>query len=461
MRVQYKGEWKQFRFPENWEEIHFDATVVDMHIHPALKASWFKRNLTLDNPLESPLKNVLNIDPFGFDPSSTRADFPKLGGGGIDVILSAVYALEKESMGDFVLKVGPFRGVRYQHISWLLPVLLRKVWQQYIRPDYFTVANNMMDLIEKQVGQSDDPPAAMAPSVEDLNAILDRQDGTIAVVHNVEGAHCLEDDEIGQIREHYEGQKLKDFDSGDIQTIQDKVVDNLQKLYDRGVAYITLGHFYPNVAAATTFPYPEHVLDIVNRERWEWIWRDLTEGLTDIGRKVVREMCRLGIIIDLCHCTPAVRREVYQIVEEEGAHSVVIASHAGAYALNPNPYNLTDREIRWIADHGGVIGVILSNYMLSGHGDIKLGLGHVARTIEHLIDVGGIGCVAVGSDLDGFSDPPDDVATAAQFFRLTQRLLVEDCLPENREQKHQQIRMILGENALRVLRNGWGRKRSP
>ena len=236
----------------------------------------------------------------------------------------------------------------------------------------------------------------------------------MAVVHNIEGAHSL-----------------------------DGNLDNLQRLFDRGVAYLTLAHFYQNEAVHPVFPYPESVQML----RCFQGGRDLTLGLTEFGQQVVEKMVELGMILDICHCTPPARERIYDIV---GNRLPLIASHIGAFEINPSPYNLKDWEIKKIADTGGVVAVIFMNYWLMPH-ETKRGLNFIARTIRHFVDVGGMDHVAIGTDFDGFTDPPDDLRDASELPKLTQRLLAEGYSSE-------EIAKIWGENVLRMLREGWGKK---
>jgi membrane dipeptidase len=90
------------------------------------------------------------------------------------------------------------------------------------------------------------------------------------------------------------------------------------------------------------------------------------------------------------------------------------------------------------------------NYWLMPH-ETKRGLNFIARTINHFVNVGGIDHVAFGSDFDGFTDPPDDLKDASELARLTQRLVAEGY-------REEEIGKFLGGNALRVLREGWGKK---
>jgi membrane dipeptidase len=153
------------------------------------------------------------------------------------------------------------------------------------------------------------------------------------------------------------------------------------------------------------------------------------------------------MILDIAHCTSPARERIYDIV---GNRLPLIASHVGAYEINPSPYNLKDWEIRKIAETGGVVGVIFMNYWLMPH-ETKRGLNYIARTLEHFVDVAGIDYVAIGTDFDGFTDPPDDLSDASQLPKLTQRLVAEGY-------SHEAILKIWGGNVLRVLREGWGKK---
>jgi membrane dipeptidase len=278
----------------------------------------------------------------------------------------------------------------------------------------------MLDAMEDQVREARDPEtgqplAQMALSVRELDELLDTEDSRpIAVVHNVEGAHSLDND-----------------------------LQNVQKLFDRGVAYLTLAHFYENEAVHPCFPYPESVqsLGCFTGDR------NVSLGLKPFGVDVVEKMVELGMILDIVHCTPPARERIYDIV---GNRLPLIASHVGAYEINPSPYNLKDWELKKIAESGGVVGVIFMNYWLMPH-ETRRGLNFIARTIEHFVNAAGIDHVAVGTDFDGFTDPPDDLHDATELPKLTQRLLAEGYRPE-------EIGKIWGGNVLRVLREGWGRK---
>jgi membrane dipeptidase len=195
------------------------------------------------------------------------------------------------------------------------------------------------------------------------------------------------------------------------------------------------------------YPFPEEIARLARNPA---LWRDLTLGLTDLGRRVVERMLELGMLIDLTHATPTARRQVFEIVDASGRHSPLIASHVGAYAIDPSPYNLTDAEIRRMARDGGVVGVIFMPYWLMPKESAQ-GLNFISRHLQYFVDVGGEDVAGLGTDFDGFTTPPDDLDNASQMPRLTQRLVVDGHCEAV-------IKKILGGNALRAIRQGWGRK---
>lgn len=382
----------------DWQRLHFDATLVDLHAHPALKASLFYRYLG----------QRIYPSPRAFDPFAVRTNFPRLHEGGVDVLLSSIYAPE---LG-ITTSAPPLRWLRH-----LAPRMWRKVYGR----GYMKVALRSLETIEQQARTALDENtgkllAKVAHSVSELDAILADPDPQrpVALVHNVEGGHTLE----GSLA-------------------------NLELLFERGVAYLTLAHFFPNEIVNPTFPWPEHL------QRFGWFEdeRDLTQGLTPFGEQVIERMLELGMLIDIAHCTPPARRRVYDIV---GQRAPLIASHVGAFNINPDPYNLKEWEMKRIADSGGVIGVIFMNYWLMPR-ESNRGLNVLAETLRQMRNAAGEDHVGLGTDFDGFTEPPSDLLNAAQLPRLTQRLLAEGF-------SERQVQKILGENALRVLRTGWGKK---
>jgi membrane dipeptidase len=176
-----------------------------------------------------------------------------------------------------------------------------------------------------------------------------------------------------------------------------------------------------------------------------------TRGLTDIGRQVVAEMNRLGIIVDLCHLSRTSMWEVLAISEKP-----VLAGHTTAKALGRRLPSLTDGEIRAIADKGGVIGLHFMTHMLTGRVDPPATMDEVLAQIDHVVNVGGIDVMALGPDY--FYDPsgrfrhnsrqdvsfPADLEDSGQMLNLTQALVRHGYGDEA-------VLKILGGNLLRLI----------
>lgn len=381
----------------DWKALHYNSTLIDLHAHPSFNVSLFNRAIT---KRFYPSKSA-------FDPFSVRTNIPRLQEGGVDVLLSVVYAPER----------GIFDECRYLRI---LRFFMRSTWNKIYGRPYFDVTSEMLDEMEQALTTTDDPTgsrpqAKFVYSVSELEAVLAQPaPRPTAFVHAVEGGHCI-----------------------------DGKLENLQTLFERGVAYLTLAHFFENEIVHPVFPWPEPIqkFGCFQGER------DVSLGLKPFGEDVVEKMVDLGMLIDISHCTPSARARIYDIV---GSRRPILATHVGAYEINPSPYNLKDWELKKIADSGGAAGVIFMNYWLMPH-ETGRGVNFIARTIEHFVNKAGIEHVAIGTDFDGFTDPPDDLKNAAELPVLTQRLLAENYSEEA-------ISKILGGNALRILREGWGKK---
>ncbi len=388
----------------DWKRIHHEATIVDLHFHPSMQQLLFQRNLNW--------RYVVNRT-FHANPWSVRASFPRMRDGSYDVILSTMYVPEHGILKDFPI-VRWFRFLRPD------------LWRKLILHQPYQATRIIMDDMERAVASSSGYAAVrMAHSVAELDSILSlpKAERPIAAIHAVEGGHSL----------------------GGPDSSDEHVMSHLQELFDCGVSCMTLAHFYPNRVVHPCYPFPE---DIARLSVHPTLWRDLTLGLTELGRKVVEKMIELGMMIDISHSTPVARKEIYDIIDASGKRVPLFATHVGAYEIAPSPYNLSDWEIRRIARDGGVIGVIFMPYWLMPKESAQ-GLNFISRHIEYLIQTGGEDVVGIGTDFDGFTTPPDDLDNASQMPRLTQRLVV-DGLSEV------QIKKVLGANALRAIRQTWG-----
>lgn len=379
------------------ERLHREVPLVDVHVHPSLKAWLFRRNLWRH------FHSGGTLNPF-----SSRSDFVVLDRGGVGVACVAHHAPEArllEDCGLLRLAAGA-ASLLFPNVGRIGRATSREILLE------------MMDELERQVARRPER-AEIARTPADVVRI--RQTARMAVVHTVEGANALAEAE-------------------DV----DGMLALLETLAERGVAMVTLAHFYPNGLAAQTIGIPEGVSI---RRVCDFDFRPGSgEPLTERGRAIVRRMVELGIIVDVTHCTTQARAAVFA---EVGGRRPVVASHVGVRALNPVDYNLSDDDIRAIARTGGAVGIIFMPHWLDAAAPAN-GLAAIARTIAHVRRVtGSDDHVMIGSDFDGFTDPPDDLPDASWMGTLTDHLLRRG-MPEDA------LRKLLGGNALRVLEAGWG-----
>lgn len=179
-------------------------------------------------------------------------------------------------------------------------------------------------------------------------------------------------------------------------------------------------------------------------------------GLSDFGREVVREMNRVGMLIDLSHAS---EKTFYDVLEE--STKPVAVTHACCRAICDHPRNLTDDQLRAIAETGGVVQCtmyhgFLSLYDGSDHGDYGSApvtvsasnsepptLHTFMRHLEHMIEVCGIDHVGIGSDFDGDGGVPG-LDHAGCMINITRELLAAGYTDDD-------ICKIWGDNFRRVL----------
>ena len=198
-----------------------------------------------------------------------------------------------------------------------------------------------------------------------------------------------------------------------------KLVENLRMFKEMGVSYITLCHNEDN--------------DICDSARGKQEWK----GLSPFGKEVVKEMNRLGIMVDISH---AAESTFYQVLEV--SETPIIASHSSARALCDHPRNLTDDQLKALAAQGGVAQICLYKGFINKEEE-KASLSDAIRHINHIVDLIGIDHVGIGSDFDGDGELIGCSATN-ELINITVRLLEEGYTEED-------IRKIWGGNLLRVM----------
>jgi membrane dipeptidase len=267
----------------------------------------------------------------------------------------------------------------------------------------------------------------MAYTADDIVRI--RKSGKIASLIGVEGGHSI-DNSLGVLR----------------------------MLYELGVRYMTLTH-------SETLDWADSATD-----------KPKSNGLSEFGEQVVREMNRLGMLVDISHVSEATMKHAIRV-----SKAPVIASHSSAFALADHPRNVPDDVLKLIAKNDGVVmvnffpgfitpeDVRASRDMFQVARDLKekypndkefraalkewqkehpmpTGSVHnVVDHIEHIIKLAGVDHVGLGSDYDGIGIVPKQLEDVSCYPNITQELL-------NRGHSKEDIIKILGGNLLRVMR---------
>ena len=272
-------------------------------------------------------------------------------------------------------------------------------------------------------------PDRLAPafSADDIERSFKR--GRIASLLGMEGGHAIENS-LGALRAYY----------------------------DLGARYMTLTH---NV----TLAWADAALDTVRHD-----------GLTEFGREVVREMNRLGMLVDLSHVSPATMSDAL-----DASEAPVIFSHSAARALTDHPRNVPDSILARLPKNGGVIMVTfvpafvspevadwekrveeqwrgvkasvsdtarqraLVEEWKSTHPAPRATLTQVADHIEHVRKVAGVDHVGIGSDFDGIDTTPEGLDDVSKFPELFAELI-------RRGWSDADLKKLAGQNLLRAFR---------
>lgn len=299
----------------------------------------------------------------------------------------------------------------------------------YKGPDAVRRTLDLRDAIQRVLDKHPDQ-IELATSAHDIQRIVDEK--KIAAVLTIEGGHQIDND-LAVLR-----------------------------MYRRmGIMAMTLTHFRNTDWADSSTDKPEH------------------NGLTDFGKQVVREMNRIGMMVDISHVSDKTFYDAVAVSTKP-----VIASHSSCRALSDVPRNMTDDMLRALAKNGGVVGVnfaaaflnqqdadelkqkvssesdvppnvtgaaldqIAAKEYFDDKRDYKVGHATVqdaANCIDHVVKIAGIDHVGIGSDFDGISLVPRGLEDVSKMPNLTAELL-------KRGYSENDIKKVMGGNFLRVIR---------
>jgi membrane dipeptidase len=306
---------------------------------------------------------------------------------------------------------------------------------------YAQRANDLIDSVYEQAVRHPDQ-MLMAFSVADIRRARTGEPKRVAALLGIEGGHAIEND-----------------------------IRLLRNFYRLGVRYMTLTWSNTNEWADSSGDIDDPKVPHHN-------------GLTGFGKEVVREMNRLGMMVDISHVSDKTFWDTIEV-----SQAPVIASHSSARALTNHPRNMTDDMLRAVAKNGGVVMVnffsafvdedfrkqyaamarqrdealkqVAEKYKDAGAATRYAEQEKAARQwtdkvprpalkslidhIDHIAKVAGIDHVGLGSDFDGVSGAtPQGIDSVADLPKITQALL-------DRGYTAEQIKKVLGENLLRVF----------
>lgn len=421
---------KSIHISEEAKRIHGEADIIDIHCHPSLKIGLYDYKIYEDTHR---LNNIIggNVPNSNHDEMfQMQYDLNNMRKGEISAIWSSIYIIEKgliENSNLRILKsISDFFSIDNINNSverCKYPPATSKCYGPY------TQALDMIDEVEKQVSRASSMgiKVSFAKSYSDVTNALSK--GEMCFIHTMEGAHML-------------GRNLS----------MAEYFTHLETLKQRGVCSITLGHFMPNNVC-----FPANGISPKTRKTMNFKYdysQFVANGLLETGKQIVNHMLDIGIIVDLNHVNAKGRSDVYAINKTRGSNMrPLVFTHNGVRALCKHEMiSPDDFEILEIQKCRGLIGIILMKYWLCGSESTPdYGIEHIIKTISHIAKVcgGSFDNIAIGTDMDGFTQPIDDLYEPSQMVRLTQAMLDAGISEEN-------IKKILGGNALRVMAEGWG-----
>ena len=197
-----------------------------------------------------------------------------------------------------------------------------------------------------------------------------------------------------------------------------KDIKNVEAFRNRGVVYMTLCHNGDNDICDSAKGNNEH------------------GGVSQFGADVIREMNRVGMMVDLSH---GGEKSFYDALDISA--QPIVCSHSSARVLCDHPRNLTDDQMRALAQKGGVAQVTFYHGFLKSEGEASI-VDAIAH-LNHMVKIMGVEHVGIGTDFDG-DGGVKGIASASELINFTRRLLRE-------RYTNEEIQMLWGGNFLRVM----------
>lgn len=210
-------------------------------------------------------------------------------------------------------------------------------------------------------------------------------------------------------------------------------MERLMWFHDAGVRYVTLCHSGHN-----------QICDSCAPAQGQW------NGLSSFGKELIREMNRIGMLVDVSHISDSAFYDVLACSTKP-----VVATHSSCRALADHPRNMTDDMIRELAARGGVIQINFYPVFLdsefaarfSSSGDLDLerpSYKLIADHIDHVVSLVGVDYVGIGSDYDGIEITPDGMEDISMMPKLFDEL-------RSRGYSEEDLEKIAGGNFFRVM----------
>ena len=294
----------------------------------------------------------------------------------------------------------------------------------------------MIDTVRRDIVERHPNDVVFATTADEI--VKAKKKGKLAALMGIEGGHAIEDD----LR------LLRDY-------------------YDLGIRYMTLTHSNTNNWADSSGDMTKEGVQHHN-------------GLTDFGKQVVREMNRIGMMVDISHVADKTFWDVLEV-----SQAPPFASHSSCRAISNIPRNMTDEMIQALAKKGGVVQInfgceflnqksadsspfsnpqtmatlerqvaaaanaaerqALIRKLMDEYKVAPATIDDVVAHIDHIRQIAGIDAVGLGSDFDGVGCVPEGLADTSQWPNLTRKLL-------ERGYAASDIRKVYGGNLLRVMR---------